>query len=353
MREYVAPIQIDGSYGEGGGALLRTVLAMSTLTQQPVQVTAIRGRTKFPGLNDEDLTVLRGLAKMCQAETTGAQIGSHDVTFRPKTRIKPLKQRIDIADNQHGQGSASSCLVLNTLLPLLARSGGYSIIDAPGETYGHGILTYDYFAHVTLGVLRRMGLYAYADLTLAGYGRGSRGEVHMEVEPSAIEGIQWATRGDLIDCRAIISTADVSKDASARGAEHLARLATDANISLTIEEVTVPSSNPGAYVTLWAEYERGAGGATAMGVKGLRMEAVCQQAFGAFMEWLKTDSTLDAYLADQILLAAVVAQTDSTFKVPRLTERFLSMIWVVKQLLPIRITVKGSMDEPGTVTIRK
>lgn len=353
MREYSAPIQIDGSYGEGGGALLRTVLAMSAFTQQPVQVSAVRGRTKFPGLNDEDLTILRALAALCNAETTGAQVGSHEVTFRPRARMRALSQRIDIADSQNGTGSASACLVLNTLIPLLARSGAFSTLDAPGETYGHGILTYDFFSQVTLGVYRRMGLYTYSDLILAGFGRGSRGEIRLEVEPSVIEGLQWPSRGELVECRAVIATAELSSDVASRGAAHLTRLAADAGVSLTIEEIVVHSKTPGAYVTLWSEFEQAFGGAAAMGVKGLRMEAVCQQAFGAFLDWMSTDATLDAYLADQILLAAVMAQSDSTFKVPRLTERFLSMVWVVKQLLPIRITIKGSLDQPGAVTIRK
>ncbi len=353
MREVSAPIQIDGSYGEGGGALLRTVLSMATLTQQPVQISAIRGRTKFPGLNDEDLTILRALAAVCNAETAGAQVGSHEVTFRPRARIRPLKQRIEIAESAYGPGSASACLVLNTLLPLLSRSGAYSALEVPGETYGHGILTYDYFAHVTLGVFRRMGLYSYPDQVLAGFGRGARGDVHLEIEPSSIEGLQWSARGELVECRAIVTTAELSTDVGSRGAAHLSKLAADAQIPLIIEETHVKSKTTGAYVTLWAEFEKGWGGATAMGVKGLRMEAVCQQAFGTFLDWYKTDATLDAYLADQILMGAVIAQSDSVFTVPRLTERLLSMIWVVKQLLPIRITVKGSLDKPGAITIRK
>jgi len=43
-------IQIDGSFGEGGGQVLRTSLTLSLITGQPFEIYNIRARRKRPGL---------------------------------------------------------------------------------------------------------------------------------------------------------------------------------------------------------------------------------------------------------------------------------------------------------------
>ncbi len=68
---------------------------------------------------------------------------------------------------------------------------------------------------------------------------------------------------------------------------------------------------------------------------------------------MKTDATVDPYLADQLLLAAISAEGETTFKTSSLTQRFLTMAWVIKQFVPIHITVKGKEGDPGLVTIKR
>ena len=86
---------------------------------------------------------------------------------------------------------------------------------------------------------------------------------------------------------------------------------------------------------------------------GVRPEFVAQQAFEEMFDWMSSSATTDPYLADQILLPLALAETSSTFTVSRLTQRFLTIVWVVKQFLPIHITVRGSENGPGTVTIQR
>src|SRR3982751_6910319 len=95
-----SPIVIDGSHGEGGGSLVRTCLVMSCLTQQPVRIDGVRGGTKYPGLDYEDLLLMRALAKSCAAETTGAEVGSTSVSFLPTRRPKGLNENLDLAEDE-------------------------------------------------------------------------------------------------------------------------------------------------------------------------------------------------------------------------------------------------------------
>jgi len=352
MASAQSVIQIDGAYGEGGGALLRTALAMSALTEQPCRINAVRGGTKYPGLDVEDLTFLTALAKISNAETVGAEAGSNTLSFLPTTRARGISVNIPAAFKESDRGP-NACVVLSSLLPVLARGGVYSSLATEGETFGSNALSYDYFANVTLPALRKAGLYAFPELVTAGFGRGSNGQVALEVEPSALQGLTWTDRGRLKEVKAVVTTASIPKSVGERAVAHLRKLAHNSGLQIEVDHQEVGSRTGGIFVTAWAIYDRGFGGGAAMGNRGLRAETLAQLAFEELFNWMSTPSTIDTYLADQILLPLVLAEGESTFTVPQLTPRFLTCAWVVKQFTPIHITVRGPENGPGTVTIRR
>ena len=57
-------LEIDGSYGEGGGQILRSSLTMSAILQRPIKITKIRARRKKPGLAAQHLTGVKAVAGM-------------------------------------------------------------------------------------------------------------------------------------------------------------------------------------------------------------------------------------------------------------------------------------------------
>jgi RNA 3'-terminal phosphate cyclase (ATP) len=345
-----ALIVIDGSHGEGGGALLRTALAMAALTQQNVRIDYVRGNTRFPALDAEDLTLLAALARSCQADVVGAEVGSNTVTFLPRTRPRGLQGRIDAVRNASGRGP-NAPIVLNTLMPVLARSGTYSSVVAMGETFGHNSLSFDYFANVTVEALKRAGLYSVPDLLRPGFGRESEGEVAMDIEPSVLTGLQWESRGGLKHLGATVSTSGLPPLVGQRAAEHLKRLANSASVPIEIDHEELDGRQTGAFVTVWAHYERGMGGGAAMGSRGAKAETIAEAAFQEAFDWMATSATVDEFLADQLLLPLALANEESSFTVPRLTQRLLTAIWVIKQFAPIHITVRGTENGPGAIRI--
>src|SRR5580658_774884 len=116
---------IDGSFGEGGGQVLRSALALSLVTETPVRITKIRARRERPGLQRQHLTAVRAAAAVGRAEVTGAAIGSRELVFRPRG-VTPGYHTFDI-------GSAgSTSLVLQTVLPALIGAAGPSAITLLG-----------------------------------------------------------------------------------------------------------------------------------------------------------------------------------------------------------------------------
>lgn len=352
MAAGTAMVTIDGAHGEGGGGLLRCALAMSALTQQPLRLIDVRGGTRHAGLDPEDITIIRAMAESCSAETSGIETGSGTFSFVPTRAPKGLNGRLQSFRNEMNRGP-NALVVLNTLLPLLAGSGVYCSVIAEGETYGLNALGFDAFANTTVPALRKLGLYTFPTLNLAGFGRESSGEVGLDVEPSYLEGTEFLTRGSLVEVGGVVATSRLGPSVAERAIAHLGLLAKGAEIRLEVEHIDSNSSWPGCHITLWARYERGFGGSAAMGARTIRVEALAQSAFEDLIDWMSGEACLDPYVADQILIPCCIANGPSSFSVSRLTQRFLTSVWVIKQFTPIHITIRGSENRAGTVVIKR
>ena len=352
MPKASALVVIDGSFGEGGGALIRTALCMAAITQQGVRIENLRAGTRFAGLDSEDLILLNALTSMTSGESAGATLGSTWISFLPGKWPKGISGTLPSVKTDSNR-VPNAPVILSALMPVLAKTQMYSSLLAEGETYGVHSLSYDYFANVTMHAQRAFGLYAYPTLEAAGFGRESSGEVSIDVEPSVLNGIQWSDRGGLKTVHAVVASSGVSPNMADRATSHLKKLAQTANLPIEVVHNEVASKTSGIFITTWATYERGVGGGGAMGGRGIRVEMLAQNAFTQTFEWMSSNATVDPFVADQILLTAVLAEGETTFKVSRLTQRFLTTVWVVKQFTPIHITVRGSEGNPGTVTVRR
>jgi RNA 3'-terminal phosphate cyclase (ATP) len=231
----------------------------------------------------------------------------------------------------------------------MARTGAYSSVSLEGETFGNNALGYDAFAQTTVDVAKRMGIYCFPSLIVAGFGRESRGEVQIDVEPSEITGLKWTERGELRELGAVVTTCNISKDIGVRALGHLETLAKQANLPIEAEHIDVEGTGPGCHVTVWAKYEQGFGGAAGLGTRGIKVETLCQIAYAETMRWIESNACLDGYIADQILIPCVFATDSSTFTVSALSARLLTAVWVVKQFLPIHLTVSNVRESCRTI----
>ena len=78
-------IELDGSTGEGGGQILRTGLALSMCTGQPMAIQRIRAKRPKPGLMRQHLTCVQAAVAVCGAKVEGAELGSQTLVFEPGT----------------------------------------------------------------------------------------------------------------------------------------------------------------------------------------------------------------------------------------------------------------------------
>jgi len=108
-------ISIDGSFGEGGGQILRTALSLSLATGTPFRTDNIRVGRKNPGLLRQHLTAVLAAAEIGAAETEGATLGSLSLMFAPKS-VRAGEYRFAVGT------AGSGTLVFQTILPALLRA---------------------------------------------------------------------------------------------------------------------------------------------------------------------------------------------------------------------------------------
>src|SRR5712691_10723149 len=145
------PLEIDGSYGEGGGQILRTAVAFSIILGMPIRVSRIREGRENPGLRQQHVSVLRILREVCDGRLEGADLGSSTITFSPGV-VEAMSMKTDL------RTAASITVVLQAVVPAASLSGSSLEIRLDGGTDVPWSPTLDYFAIVVVPALRLMGV---------------------------------------------------------------------------------------------------------------------------------------------------------------------------------------------------
>ncbi|ARU42468.1 hypothetical protein CCB80_15445 [Armatimonadetes bacterium Uphvl-Ar1] len=348
-----SPVTLNGSYGEGGGALLKTALCMSALTQKPLQIHSIRGATRKPGISPEDFAVLQALGKSTNADLEDDDIGSETLTFTPKNLPRRIHFSHDIPRSGSGRSPGNTLVVAQTLAPILARTGAISTLSLNGETHNNNTLTFDEFELATAPAHAAQGIGIYPSIHQAGFGFAGRGQIHIEVEPSAFEPLHWSQRGGVIAAGARITACDTHSQFIADAVTASLKLITEAGYGDQVDQIEMNGPEPGLCVTFWIKYERGYGSTSACLNRGGKPSEVVARAWEQFTTFIQTTATVDPYLADQLLLPACLADGPTTYSTSNITRRLKTMAWVIKQFTPIAITIKGTEGTPGTITINK
>lgn len=344
-------VVVNGSFGEGGGALLRAALAVSALTQQPMRIHHVRGATRKPGLTSEDLTFLQVLEESCNAEVTGADLNADEFSFAPTRAPAAVRRGFDVRSHEKGTVPGNALMIGQSLMPVLARAGKYSFLNLKGEIFNPNTLTYDAFERATLKVHAKQGLVGFARLIEAGFGYAGHGELSLEIEPSVFNGFEWKERGELLRLSGVISYAGIHEEMIERGQILGRSLLVHHDPNAEFESIETPSRQHGCHVTVIAQYERGLGVGSAIGMRGARVESVVRQAIDKCAEFMASKATLDPFLADQVLLPAVFAGQPTTFLTSQVTPRLQTMAWVARQFMPASITILGRTGEPGKISI--
>lgn len=324
-------IVIDGAMGEGGGQILRSTLALSLITGEPVRIDRIRAGRSRPGLLRQHLACVRAATAVGGAVVEGDQLGSQSLVFRPG----PLRG----GDFSVAVGSAGSALlVVQAVLPALLVAPGPSRLVVEGGTHNPSAPPAPFVERAFLPALASMGAEVLFSLERPGFYPAGGGRVVVEVRPAALRPVEVPERGAITDWRATVLLSGLP-DRIARA--ELAALALRLPLSsegVKVERVVDPVG-PGNAV--WVEVEHAAGTSvfTGFGERGLAARRVGQSVVSQVRSWEQAQVPVCQHLADQLLLPMALAGGGS-FSTVEPTDHTLTNIAVIHRFLPVRIQVE-------------
>ena len=345
---------IDGSYGEGGGQVLRTSLALSAITGQPVRIEKIRAGRRKPGLRPQHLTAVRALAKVCDAEVEGARLNAQEVTFTPRAHPQAGTYTFDVAQAARGGSAGSVTLLFQAVALPLALAAGTSQLTLRGGTHVAWSPPFDYLKRVYLPTLARMGVQAKVNIRKWGWYPIGGGEMQATVQGrtgAAPAGLDLLERGALLRVRGLSASSNLPKHIRVRQEQSALHALRASGINARLDAVDAPSKGQGTVVFLWAEFENVLAGFTSLGERGKPAERVAQEAVQDLLNFREAGGALEEHLADQLVLPLALAEGESRFTTAAVSGHLLTNAWVVNRFLPGTVRVEGAEGEPGRVDI--
>lgn len=329
-------LEIDGSFGEGGGQLLRTAVALSAITGTPLGITNIRAKRDKPGLAPQHLAAVRAVAEICGARVEGLELRSQSLAFTPG--------EIRSGSYRFGIGTAGSItLVLQALLPVLVAARGPSHVTVTGGTDVRGAPPLDYFSRVLLRLLEKMGVDARLHVLRRGYYPRGGGEAAIEVFPGPLRPLVLESPGPLTALYGIAHVGNLPAHVAQRMRD--AAVATLAGLGKVAQIETQVLNRDlafgaGGSVVIWAETAHSVVGAGRVAERGMRAEDLGTSAATELLSDVACGGALDTHAADQVLIYAALAGCRSSFTTRELSSHARTAMCLIGQFMPMRFETK-------------
>ncbi len=357
-------IKLDGKYGTGGGALVRTALALSTLTGKPFAVDNIRaGKGDGGGLKPQHLHAIKALQQICDAETNEIEIGTKELTFKPG-KIKRGIYEIDI-----GTAGSITLFLQAIILPCIFAPGKVTL-KIKGGTCGKWQASVFYLQNVLLPHLQKFVEKIELKVIKKGYYPKGGGEVHLEITPrfklneydsfaAFYEDLNFKTakikltsQGELEQVRGIINLSAELEDKEVgeriqKSAENLLR---DYEVPLSIRTEYTNTLSVGGEIVLWGIFSQNGKvdfdnpiilGGDALIEKGKRSEEIGKQAAEKLKIEIESKTAVDRNLADQ-LIPFMSLLPNSEIETREISNHTKTNIYVAEHFLEIGFKVEGN-----------
>ena len=320
-------MKLDGSYGEGGGQILRTAVALSAVTGESVQINNIRKMRPKPGLSAQHVKAVESAAALCDGKVSGCALHSTALTFAPG-KIKGGIYDIDI-------GTAGSItLLLQCLMPIALHSPENVKFKISGGTDVSWCPTIDYMRFVTLGAFSRMGYDCIIRLVSRGYYPRGGGRVEAAITPAKLKRTVFEYNAcDFV--HGISHSSNLPVHVAQRQASSAQEILKQEGYDTRITVITGANLSTGSGLTLWC----GCVGGSALGKPGLPAEKVGSLAAEALLVELKSRAGVDVYLADQLIPYMALAGGGS-FITRKISLHTRTNIWVTEQFLGVKFNIQ-------------
>ena len=356
-------IEIDGSYREGGGQILRTALSLSCLFQKPFRILNIRKDRKIPGLRPQHLTCVHAAKLLSNAEVAGDYIGSTELLFSPR-KMQTGEFFFDIGT------AGSTSLVLQTLIPAIVFSNisgnQKSTITLKGGTHVPFSPSFHYLNNIFASFLKKLGIEISISIESYGFYPKGGGKIRAEIVPvKNIKPLNITERGALLKLRGYSGVGNLPLSIAERQRNTMLEEISSSVIpphpplikwgfeNIDIELLNVSTPGQGTFIFLQAESEHSTAGFTSLGERRKMAEIVGEEAAKEFLTYYATDAALDPHMADQIVLYLSMCNERSAFTTSCITEHLMTNLWAIGLFHAYKYSVEGEPGKPWIVRINK
>lgn len=329
-------ITIDGSHGEGGGQILRTAVALSAFKKEPIKIINIRANRPDPGIKAQHYIAIKSVKELCNAETTGLDVGSSTLTFIPG-EIKGGKYKFDI-------GTAGSItLVFQTCILASLNSKDPVNIKIKGGTDVKWAPTWDYFKYIFIPFLKNLGLSIDINLIKRGYYPKGGGEAEITIHPNTdFKQLNLYENQFFSEVEGIIYISNLPEHISTRIKHSAINELIKSNFKANIKIEQSPSFSAGTGIALWVKSKDTILGSTILGEKSMSSEEVGKKVVRNLLIEIQSGANLDVHAFDQLLPYIVISNKyeGTSYIVRELSTHASTNMWVLKQFFNVDFEVK-------------
>jgi RNA 3'-terminal phosphate cyclase (ATP) len=363
-------IEIDGSYGEGGGQMIRNACAFAAILKKNIHLIKIReNRKPKSGLQRQHLV---GMQMLQEASSTNVAnngfhvaelLGSNECYFMGANNYQMMQQQQHATPTRKRQctteitgdtqTAGSICLLLQAALPYGLFSGIHDEIKfvLKGGTNATMAPQYDYFQHVFLPMLQRCGNIPreciHSHVISRGFFPRGGGHVQVTVWSPTIHDPHWKLspirlkeRGDIVHISVRAFTAgnchkSMSKKLAAVAKTHVVEHldpSSSQNVNTHVDH-HASCFGSGCGILLVATTSTGCIlGGSAIGSPKTPLEDTAKHAAAELVDAIQGGGCVDDYLQDQLILYMALAEGVSEIKTNGVTMHTRTAIWLAEQL---------------------
>lgn len=333
-------VEIDGSFGEGGGQILRTAIALSVVTGKPCHIFNIRQKRENPGLRTQHLLSLRALKEISHGKLEGDFLGSREIKFIPgEKRTERIHLKIETA--------ASITLLLQPIIIATAFSERETEIEIEGgATDTFFSPTFCHFEKVFLPILEKIGPKVELDVLKRGFYPQGGARVKVRVLPSKNpQPLDLIERGNLEEIIIYSGASESLRERKVAQRQVMGAKEVLGKLKLPLKEDIqyFPTASPGSYICLISQFKNTVLGTDNLGKLGKRAEEIGREAALNLLEEEKAKSCLDKYLSDQILPYVALLKEKSQFTVSQITNHCRTNMEIIGKFIQGRFEIKENI----------
>jgi RNA 3'-phosphate cyclase len=318
---------VDGSFGEGGGQILRTAVYFSMVLGVPIHVTKIRAGRRIPGLRPQHSATIKILGRICSAEVAGADVGSTELRFSPG-EVKTSRGSFDLGT------AASIPLVLQAVIPAVSLMGSSYEAELVGGTDVPWSPTSDYLERVVAPAMKAVGIGFSFKVDRRGYYPNGGGRATVRIEScERVEPMQMSSKRIRLGTVCVASRCGrLPVSVAERQAKAAVSALRPRGVEVVETDVTLEDSvSPGSSMLVSQHGDGSYIGGDSIGARGRPAEAVGKEAAENFLAAFATGARADAHLADMLGPVLCLSESPSALLIPFVTEHLRTSLSVAKK----------------------